>query len=109
MKSDAVLLDLILDAFSKIREFVGKMEFEDFKKDKKTQSAVIMQLQVVGELAKRVSDVTRGKINIPWKQMIGLRDLVAHIYFSLDIEVVWRTVTESARVAEEKIRASVPN
>src|SRR3989338_11096079 len=107
MKDDAILLDLMLDAFAKIRDFISEMTYKDFLADSKTQSAAIMQLQVVGELAKRVSDATRAKIDIPWKQMAGMRDFVAHNYFSLDIEVVWRTVSESAKDAEEKVRAYV--
>ena len=107
MKDDAVLLGLILDAFGKIRDFVASMTYEDFTHDRKTQSAVIMQLEVVGELAKRVSDETRGAIDVPWKQMTGLRDLVAHNYFSLDIDIVWRTISESAQVVEGKIRQHV--
>jgi len=107
MKGDAALLGLMLDAFGKIREFTAAMSYENFSKNSMAQSAVIMQLQVVGELAKRVSDATRAKIDVPWKQMAGLRDFVAHNYFSLDIEVVWRTVSESAKDAEEKVRAYV--
>ena len=107
MKDDAVLLGLMLDAFGKIREFIAAMSYEDFSKNSMAQSAVIMQLQVIGELAKRVSDPTRAKIDVPWKQMAGLRDLVAHNYFSLDIKVVWQTVSESAKNAEEKIHAHI--
>jgi len=107
MKDDAVLLSLMLDAFGKIREFTLGMSYQDFSRNKMAQSAVIMQLQVVGELAKRVSDATRSHIDIPWKQMSGLRDLVSHNYFSLDIEVVWRTVSESAKEAEEKVQTYV--
>lgn len=109
MRDDAILLDLMLDAFGKIRGFVSGMMYQDFLADSKTQSAVIMQLQVIGELAKRVSDATRAQIDIPWKQMAGLRDLVAHNYFSLDIEVVWQTISQSAKSAEERIQAHVTN
>ena len=107
MKDSLALLRLMLDSFAKIRDFTAGMSYEDFLTDKKTQSAVIMQLEVVGELAKRVSEEIRSDIDVPWKQMAGLRNLVAHNYFGLDLKIVWRTVSESAPEVESKVRVYV--
>ncbi len=62
-----------------------------------------MQLQVISELAKRVPVEAQKEIAVHWKEMSGLRDLVAHQYFSLDIPTIWKTATESAPLAREKI------
>ena len=103
-KDALAYLRLMLDAFGKISEFIGEMSFDDFASDSKTQSAVIMQLQVVGELSKKVPKSIRADIALPWKQMVGLRDIVSHDYFSLDPKVVWQTAKQSAPDAEAKIR-----
>lgn len=80
------------------------MSYKNFSSDSKTQSAVIMQLQVIGELAKKVPDETKQLINIPWKQIAGMRDMVSHDYFNLDVKTVWDTATTSVPDAEQKIK-----
>jgi len=91
-------LKLMLDASRNIKDFISvaesMMEFSDFENDRKTQSSVIMQLQVIGELVKKIPEDVKSSINLPWKKMAGMRDMVAHDYFSLDLEAVWNTVTK---------------
>lgn len=102
-KDETAHLRLLLDSVAKIKAYTRGMNRVDFRADGKTQSAVIMQLQVIGELAKKVPASIRTSIDIPWKQMAGLRDLVSHDYFSLDMEVIWNTVEGSIPETEKKI------
>ncbi len=83
------------------------MDESAFLADRKTQSAVIMQLEVIGQLAKKTSDETRAKIDVPWKEMAGMRDWVAHDYFSLELPLVWETVSTDAPRDEKAIREYV--
>lgn len=83
----------MLDATQKIGVFVANMSQDDFLNDEKTQSAVLMQLQVIGELSKKVPDDIKVNIDVPWKAIAGLRDMVSHDYFSLDLEAIWNTAT----------------
>jgi len=53
-----------------------------------------MQLALIGELAKRVSDATRQQIDLPWKDIAGFRDRAIHDYYNIDLEVVWATILE---------------
>jgi len=103
-KDNTAYLRLMLDSFAKINRFTKGMTFEDFSSDEKTQSAVIMQLQVTGELAKKVSENFKKSIDVPWKNMAGLRDLVSHDYFGLDIDIIWHTAKESVLETEKNIR-----
>jgi len=103
-KDDTAYLRLMLDSFAKIDRFIKGMTFEDFSADEKTQSAVIMQLQVIGELAKKVPENFKESIDVPWKNMAGLRDLVSHDYFGLDIDIIWHTAKESVLETEKNIR-----
>ena len=66
-----------------------------------------MQLQVIGELAKKVPEETKSAINIPWKNMAGFRDMISHDYFGLDLFTVWHTVEDSAPKAEAELRKFV--
>ncbi len=63
------------------------------KRDQKTQSAVIMQLALIGELAKKISDPTRQAVKVPWKEIAGFRDRAIHDYYEIDLQVAWDTIT----------------
>jgi len=89
MRSDRVYLAQMLDAADRIRQFVDGMDLDAFLKDEKTQSAVIMQLALIGELAKRVSEPTRAAIPIPWREIAGFRDRAIHDYYQIDLQVAW--------------------
>lgn len=93
MKDDSVYLAHMRDAVAKIERFAAGMEEAEFRADEKTQSAVIMQLALIGELAKRVSAETRATIALPWKEIAGFRDNAIHDYFDVDLAIVWNTIT----------------
>lgn len=88
MKSDKLYLDQILDSIRKIESYASGFSKEEFMADEKTQSAVLLQLILIGEIAKKISDETKGKLNIPWKQIIGFRDRAIHNYFEIDLGIV---------------------
>lgn len=75
VKDTNIYLKLILDSVSKIELFTEDTVKESFIADLKTQSAVLMQLQIIGEISKKIPDITRESIDLPWKQISGLRDL----------------------------------
>jgi uncharacterized protein with HEPN domain len=92
MKSDRVYLEQILESIERIRQFVAGMDRDSFLKDQKTQSAVIMQLALIGELAKRVSENTKSAVEVPWKEIAGFRDRAIHDYYQIDLQVAWDTI-----------------
>jgi uncharacterized protein with HEPN domain len=110
-KSDKVYLEQILDSVRKIRQFVSGMDQAAFMEDQKTQSAVIMQLALIGELAKRVSEDTKTKINIPWKEIAGFRDRAIHDYYQIDLQIAWDTIALDleplAKALEENLGGQV--
>lgn len=93
MKSDRVYLEQILESIEKIRRFVNGMDYDGFLKDQKTQSAVIMQLALIGEMAKKISESTKSEINVPWKEIAGFRDRAIHDYYQIDLKIAWDTIT----------------
>lgn len=103
-KDNLAYLRLILDSTRKIEEYLGQMNLADFSNDSKTESAVIMQIQIIGELSKKIPEEIKSKIDVPWKEIAGLRDMVSHDYFSLDIEAIWNTATKDVRELEQKTR-----
>lgn len=103
MKDDKIYVEQVLDSIAKIESFVLNMEKADFHSDAKTQSAVIMQLAVIGELVKKISPETKKLVELPWKDMIGFRDRAIHDYFGMDLSVIWNTVLTDIPVLRSEL------
>ena len=88
-KSDDVYRQQIVDAVAKIERFVAGLDRDAFIASEVVQSAVIMQLAVIGELSKRLSNEFKERVSLPWKQIAGFRDRTAHDYHQRDLEYVW--------------------
>lgn len=84
----------ILDACSKIRRFVKDHSTADsFYEDEETFDAVLLNFVVIGEAVARLSDEMKDhNPSIPWKQIRGFHNLVAHDYFGVDAEEVWQII-----------------
>lgn len=104
MKDDRLYLEQIVVCIDNIREFVRGMDNAVFLKDRKTQSAVIMQLALIGELAKRISVPVRSSVAVPWKEITGFRDRAIHDYYQIDLQVAWDTISLDLEPLSKAIR-----
>ena len=77
-KSNDVYGRQIVDAVAKIERFVAGLNKDAFLASEVVRSAVIMQLAVIGELSKRLSDEFKKRVSLPWKQIAGFRDRAVH-------------------------------
>jgi uncharacterized protein with HEPN domain len=77
------------------RDFVNNPSRETFLTDRRTQSAVVMRLVVVGEAAGKIMDrfpdFVADHPEVPWRSMRGMRNRIAHGYFDIDLDLVWET------------------
>ena len=88
-----VYLTDIVSAIRLIRQFVGQADFAAFSDDLKTQSAVLRQLEVIGEAVKRVPDSLRlQEPTVEWRKIAGPRDNLIHEYSDVDLEIIWEVV-----------------
>ena len=104
MKSDDVYLKQVLDAVIKIKLFVSGVNSSQFLTDQKTQSAVIMQLALIGELSKKISINTQSQIDLPWKDIAGFRDRAIHDYYQIDLGIVWETISADIPILKKAIQ-----
>ncbi|WP_153100318.1 HepT-like ribonuclease domain-containing protein [Paraburkholderia hayleyella] len=88
-------LDHMQQAATDARSFVEGMIKERFLEDKRTQQAVIMSLIIIGEAATKVMDgyarFAQAHAQVPWRNMRGMRNRIAHGYFDINLDVVWDT------------------
>lgn len=83
----------ILEACRLIGQFLKDKDHRQFWDDPMLQSAVLRQLEIIGEAAKRLSDdFKNAHPEIAWKKVSGLRDILIHAYDHVDLDQVWNIV-----------------
>ena len=86
-------LNHLVDACEHVRAYTTGLDFSGFVTDRRTVDAVLHNLQVIGEAAKRLPpEVMAGAPEVPWRDVTGLRDVLVHAYFKVDLVVIWRIV-----------------
>ncbi|KAF0237233.1 MAG: hypothetical protein FD181_2067 [Prolixibacteraceae bacterium] len=93
IKDDDCLAN-ILDSIEKIEDYIDSINHsEELNNDSKTIDAVLMNFIVIGEMAGKLSeDFKSNHIEIEWWKIKGLRNIVAHNYFGVDIEEIWQII-----------------
>ncbi len=92
--TDSLLQDM-REAAERARSHIAGYSREEFLNDGKTIDAIVRCLTIVGEAAKQVPKADRDAMpSLPWREMTGLRDRVVHDYLGLDLDIIWRVVTE---------------
>jgi uncharacterized protein with HEPN domain len=105
MKDNNVYIDLIIAACKKVTAYIADYDEARFLRESLVQSAVIMQLQVMGEVAKKLDDSVKKEIDAPWKMIIGLRNIISHDYFMLELSTIWKIAAGNVPDLEEKLHA----
>ena len=72
------------------------------------QNWIVHQLQIIGEALRSISEDFKLEHNdIPWKETIGMRNILVHRYFDLDTDLVWKAVISDIPELKEKVRSSL--
>ena len=94
MKDSFALFSHIKEAIDKIENYTkgGKTEFLE---KPIIQDAVIRNLEIIGEAVKGIDDRVRAEYpSIPWKSIAGMRDFLIHVYFGINLQIVWKTISD---------------
>lgn len=94
-KEPLIFIEHILESIKNIEDFIKDSSKNYFLKDKEKQSAIIRQIEIIGEAVKNIPDSFRKKhTNIPWIKIAGMRDKLLHHYFGVDLKTVWKVIKE---------------
>jgi len=94
MKDNTVYLRHIWDAIAQIQSYLDQKSFQEFIANKMAQDAVVRRLEIIGEASRNLSeDFCNLHPEVPWSQIVGMRNRMAHDYLNVDMEIVWDIVT----------------
>ena len=93
MKTNEVYLRHILDAIRKVESYTSGIDRDVFETDDMRQDAVIRQIEIIGEASRQLpDDFQEEHDSIPWSDIIGMRNRIAHDYMNVDLDIVWEVI-----------------
>ena len=105
MKDDLAFIEHILDSINAIEKFSKNLKKEKLISDRLKQSAIVREIEIIGEAVKNVSESLKNKHQeIAWKEIAGTRDKIIHHYFSVDLNIVWNII--KINIPDLKIKIS---
>lgn len=95
----------IVEACERIRGYVAGMDAAGFKADTRTSDAVLRNLEIIGEAVKKLPPELLARApDVPWGDVAGLRDVLAHAYFRVDLALIWDTAKHELPALEAAVR-----
>lgn len=103
-RSSDIFIHDIIEAIEKIESYIAEFSYEEFLLDQKTQDAVLRNLEIIGEAARRIDPIVQAQISdIDWSGMIGMRNFICHQYFHTDWQIVWDTCNNEIIVLKQQL------
>ncbi len=95
LKDDRVRLQHMLDAAQDALSFVAERGRRDLDTDRMLVLALVKSIEIIGEAGARVSEEGRNATpDVPWSEIVAMRNRLVHAYFDVDLDVVWATIRE---------------
>jgi uncharacterized protein with HEPN domain len=106
MKRDLLLyIEDILDSIAKIEQYTCATDEQEFLANTQLQDAVLRRLEIMGEAVKNIPQAFRDKYpNIPWRKIAGLRDVLIHEYFGVNVRRAWKVAKQDIFYLKSKLQ-----
>ena len=107
-KDSSIFAREMLQLIENTKSFVGLQSREEFLNDHKTAASVLLEIIMLGEMAKRAPEDLKAAVDIPWRDIAGFRDRAIHQHSKIDMEIVAGIVFDRLKSVEHAIRADLP-
>jgi uncharacterized protein with HEPN domain len=112
-REPGIFIDHILECIQLVEEYTGAITIDEFLQSKQQQDAIIRRIEVMGEAIKNIPSEIKDKYpDIPWKEIAGMRDILIHFYFGVDLKLTWDVAKiEIPKLKKEilKIKGDIKN
>jgi uncharacterized protein with HEPN domain len=99
-----LFIEDILQSIDAIELFTKKLSKKDLSTDRLHQSAIVRELEIIGEAVKNIPENIRNKYPpIEWKKIAGMRDIIIHTYFKLNLDSTWDTIKNDLPVLKKQM------
>jgi uncharacterized protein with HEPN domain len=109
-KSDIIRLRHMLDAAKDAASFIQEEDRISLDEDRKLVLALMKSIEIIGEAATKITKECQEDLpQIPWPNIIGMRNRLIHAYFDVNLEILWKTVTEDLPVLIDELEKILPS
>jgi uncharacterized protein with HEPN domain len=103
-RNDRLLILDIIDSIEKVKRYSEGLNYRQFSKDYKTIDAVVRNFEIIGEASNHLSKKVKDGIKLPWRRIIGMRNVIIHEYFGVDTRIVWKIITDELNSLLDEFR-----
>lgn len=95
-RDQRLYLNDIMESIAKIQQYTANLTFDTFATNNMVIDAVVRNFEIIGEAAGHIPENIQSLYpEVAWYEMKGMRNIVAHEYFRVDLKIVWKTARES--------------
>jgi len=103
-RDDSLYIQDILESIKAIEEYIENIDYNQFIENRMIYSATIRELEIIGEATGKISQETKEKYpNIDYRTIKDFRNVLAHEYFGVDMQIVWQIATKKLSYLKEQI------
>lgn len=107
-KKPVEFLGHILESIGYIQEYLSPLTQEQFLESVVVQDAVIRRFEIIGEATNNIDDKTkRDNPELPWRNMVSMRNFIIHEYFGVDYKMIWKTVKTDLPGLKKQVKALI--
>lgn len=108
-RDDAIRLRHMLDAAKEARSFIQNKTRSSLDTERQLELALVKCIEIIGEAANRITNECRKDLpQIPWANIVGMRNRLIHAYFDINRDILWTTVSEDLPPLIAELEKNVP-
>jgi uncharacterized protein with HEPN domain len=103
-RNPKVYVDDMLDSVARLEQYTAGVTYDEFSRNGQLQDAIVRRLEIIGEVARQIPEEIRQKHDaVPWKQIAGMRDILIHEYFNVNLHRVWQVLVVDLPVLKREL------
>ena len=100
-----LFIEDISESIRLIEKYIGNLSKDNLDNNQELKDSIVRRLEIIGEAVKNIPGDFKEKYpKVPWKKIAGLRDIIIHAYFNVDLDIMWNIIKKDIPDLKEKIQ-----